>query len=199
MKSGRIGVFLDRDGTLNEEVDFVRSPDQLRMIDGAAAAVRRLNDLGVVTCVISNQSGVARGFMTEEDLVPIHAKLELELDRGGARVDAIYYCPHHPTAGIPLYKIECECRKPKPGMLLRGAREFGIDLKKSFVVGDSLVDMQAGTSVGAATVLVLTGYGKSALESCRQLNIKIDNVAETISEAVDFIALRLKGEMEPHE
>lgn len=169
------------------------------MIDGAAAAVRRLNDLGVVTCVISNQSGVARGFMTEEDLVPIHAKLELELDRGGARVDAIYYCPHHPTAGIPLYKIECECRKPKPGMLLRGAREFGIDLKKSFVVGDSLVDMQAGTSVGAATVLVLTGYGKSALESCRQLNIKIDNVAETISEAVDFIALRLKGEMEPHE
>jgi D-glycero-D-manno-heptose 1,7-bisphosphate phosphatase len=194
VKDGRIGVFLDRDGTLNEEVDFVRTPDQLRMIDGAAAAVRKLNDLGVVTCVISNQSGVARGFITEEDLVPIHAKLELELSRGGARVDAIYYCPHHPSAGVPLYNKECDCRKPKPGMLLRGAKEFGIDLKKSFVVGDSQVDIQAGNSVGAATVLVLTGYGKTSLETCRRLNIKIDHVAEAIAEAVDFVALRLKGE-----
>jgi D-glycero-D-manno-heptose 1,7-bisphosphate phosphatase len=149
--------------------------------------------------VISNQSGVARGFLSEKDLVPIHDKLRQELGREGARVDAIYYCPHHPTAGAPPYNRECECRKPKPGMLLRGAKEFSIEFERSFVVGDSLVDMQVGASVGAATVLVLTGYGKTALEACRQLQIRVDKVAETITEAVDFIAESLKGEAIRHE
>lgn len=192
MTEGCIGVFLDRDGTLNEEVDYLRTPEQLRMIDGAAVAVRRLNDLGLVTCVISNQSGVARGYLSEKDLEAVQTKLRNELEREGARIDAIYYCPHHPTAGREPYNIECDCRKPKPGMLLRGEREFGLDLRRSFVVGDSIVDIQAGAAVGATTVLVLTGYGRSSFEASKELNLGIGKVAKNVTEAVEFIAQSIK-------
>jgi D-glycero-D-manno-heptose 1,7-bisphosphate phosphatase len=183
----RIGVFLDRDGTLIEEVGFLKTPEELRLINGTAAAVRRLNDIGIITCVISNQSGVARGLLSENDLVPIHARLEQELRRGGAKVDRIYYCPHHPTEGIAPYNIECSCRKPGPGMLRWGEKEFGIDLAQSFVVGDSVVDMQAGAAVGATTVLVLTGYGSTAVEMCKRESVTMDCVVPTITEAVEFI------------
>ena len=192
MTGTRIGVFIDRDGTLNEEVDYVRTPEQLRMIDGAATAVRRLNDLGVITCLISNQSGVARGFLSEKDLEAVHKKLGDELERYGARLDAIYYCPHHSTAGREPYNIECDCRKPKPGMLRQGEREFGLDLSRSFVVGDSIVDIQAGLAVGATTVLVLTGYGQSSLEASKEINLGIGKVATNITEAVEFIAQSIK-------
>ena len=196
MSRERVGVFLDRDGTLNEEVDFVRTPDDLHLIAGAGEAVRRLNDRGLVTCIISNQSGVARGYFTEKNLVAIHAKLEQDLGRSEARIDRIYYCPHHPTEGVPPYNIVCDCRKPKTGMLERGAAEFGIDLGRSFVVGDSMVDMQAGNGAGATTVLVLTGYGMTARAQCASNNIHVDHVARTIVEAIDFILNTLDGETE---
>ncbi len=183
----RVGVFLDRDGTLNVEVDFVRSPDQLKVIDGAPAAVARLNKHGFITCVISNQSGVARGFLTEDDLAVIHARLEEEFRAGGAIFDRILYCPHHPTEGIAPYNIDCECRKPKPGMLVQGAKEFQLDLHHCFVVGDSIVDMQAGNAVGATTILVQTGYGKLSLQTCTEQRIPVACVAPTVVEAVDFI------------
>lgn len=194
MSRGRVAVFLDRDGTLNEEVNYVRTPDDLHLIAGAGEAVRKLNNRGLVICVISNQSGVARGFLEEKDLVPIHAKLEEDLARSGASIDKIYYCPHHPTEGIPPYDVVCECRKPKTGMLERGAAEFGIDPGDSFVVGDSMVDMQAGNAAGAKTVLVLTGYGTTAREQCTSNNIRVDQVAATIVEAIDFILNTLDGE-----
>jgi len=187
----RIGVFLDRDGTLNEELDYIRTPDDLHLIHGAAAAVRKLNDRGLTICIISNQSGVARGYLTERDLVPIHQLLEQELQREGAGVNRIYYCPHHPTDGIAPYNIECECRKPKAAMLQWGADDFNLDLSHSFVIGDSIVDMQAGNSVGATTVLVLTGYGKTALRQCEQGGIHVDHIAPTIVEAVDYIVKNL--------
>ena len=187
----RVAAFLDRDGTINEEVDFLRSPDQLRLIPGAAAAIRALNDRGIITCVISNQSGVARGFLTEEDLVPIHAELHRELGRAGARVDRIYYCPHHPTEGIAPYRTACECRKPAPGMVLQGARELGLDPRRSFVVGDRIVDVQAGKAVGARTILVLTGYGARSVEECRAAGVQPDHVAPSLSGAVDFILASL--------
>jgi D-glycero-D-manno-heptose 1,7-bisphosphate phosphatase len=193
---GRIGVFLDRDGTLNHEVDFVRTPDQLRLIEGAADAVRRLNQQGLATCVISNQSGVARGYLSEQDLTPIHAKLERELAREGAKVDRIYYCPHHPTEGVAPYNITCECRKPKPGMLLRGSQELGIDLASSFVVGDSVVDMEAGKTVNAQTILVLTGYGKTTRERCLINKVTVDFVAPTIVEAANYILTNIDGDRE---
>ena len=196
MSRKRIGVFLDRDGTLNHEVDFVRTPDDLRLIKGAAEAVRMLNQRGVVTCVISNQSGVARGYLSEGDLTPIHARLEKELARGGAKVDRIYYCPHHPTEGFAPYNVECDCRKPKPGMLLRGSRELEIDLTDSYVVGDSVVDMEAGHAVSAHTVLVLTGYGHATREKCLNNNMHIDFIAPSIAEAAAYILKRMDGESE---
>ena len=194
MNGGRIAVFLDRDGTLNEEVDFLRTPDELRLIPGAAAAIRTLNDRGIITCIISNQSGIARGFLSEEDLVPIHERMEEELFREGATIDRIYYCPHHPTEGKQPYNIVCECRKPNPGMLMQGEQDFGIDLSRSFVVGDRIADVLAGKAVGASTILVLTGYGKNSLAECERESIKPDHVAESIKEAVEFIMQSLKGE-----
>ncbi len=189
-----IGAFLDRDGTLNVEVDFLRTPDQLQVIPGAARAVRKLNDHKITTCVISNQSGIARGYLSEADLIPIHAKLREEMLREGATLDRIYYCPHHPTDGIEPYNIVCECRKPKPGMIRRGEQELGIDLKHSFVVGDSVVDMQAGNAVGATTILVQTGYGEAALRTCRAEKIPVAFVAPTVVEAIDFILDNVEGE-----
>ncbi|MBI4534932.1 MAG: D-glycero-beta-D-manno-heptose 1,7-bisphosphate 7-phosphatase [Ignavibacteriae bacterium] len=188
-------MFIDRDGTLNEEMDFIRTPDDLKLINGAAASVRKLNERGLATVVISNQSGVARGYLTEEDLARIHEKLIQELSREGASVDRIYYCPHHPTDGNAPYNNDCECRKPKPGMLKRAEKDLGIDLRKSFVVGDSVVDMQAGAAVGATTILVLTGYGKNTNEERKRGNISVDVVVESIQEAVDHILQKIgKGE-----
>jgi len=184
----RRGVFLDRDGTINEEVDFLRTPDELVLVPGAASGIRKLNDRGIATSVISNQSGVARGFLQEKDLVPIHAKLQQLLqDEGGATVDRIYYCPHHPTAGIAPYNIVCDCRKPGVGMLQRGERELKVVLDQSFVVGDRIVDIQAGKSVGATTLLVLTGYGRQSVEECRVANIVPDYVVPSLPQAVDCI------------
>ncbi len=182
-----MAVFLDRDGTINEEVEFLRTPDQLRLIPGAGAAIRTLNERGIPVCVISNQSGVARGFLTESDLVPIHARLERELSKDSARLDRIYYCPHHPTEGRPPYDVACPCRKPATGMLEQGARELDIDLTRSFVVGDRIVDVQAGKAVGATTILVMTGYGQNALEECRRDSVVPECVAPSIGEAIQFI------------
>ena len=187
MTARRAAVFLDRDGTINEEVDFVRTPAELVLIPGAAAAVRRLNDAGLVTCVISNQSGVARGFYTEAELVGIHAKLERDLAGAGGRIDRIYYCPHHPTKGLPPYDVVCECRKPAPGMLLTGAREFDVDLSRSFVVGDRDVDIQVGKAVGAYAILVLTGYGRKTREEIAGTDIVPDFVASDLADAVMHI------------
>ncbi|MFN0158951.1 MAG: D-glycero-beta-D-manno-heptose 1,7-bisphosphate 7-phosphatase [Bacteroidota bacterium] len=193
MSTERIGVFLDRDGTINVEVDFVRTPDQLQLIAGAAQAIRRLNDLGVVVCVISNQSGIARGYLTEDDLGRIHERLSRNLKQEDAHVDRIYYCPHHPTEGIAPYVLECECRKPKAGMLRWAERDLGVDLSKSFLVGDRLGDIQAGKAVGATTILVRTGYGEMALRDNRIHTIPPDFIAADISEAVEYILNTLKG------
>ena len=194
MTAGRIGAFLDRDGTINDEVDFIRTPDQLRLIAGGGSAIRSLNDHGILTCVISNQSGVARGFLTEDDLIPIHAKLERELGRAKAGVDRIYYCPHHPTEGKPPYNIVCACRKPAAGMLLQGAQELGIDLEKSFVVGDRIVDVQVGKVVGATTILVLTGYGGTTVEDCQREKVQPDYVVPSIVEAIECILQKANSE-----
>ncbi len=189
----RIGVFLDRDGTLNTDVSYLRFADELELIPGAAQAVRTLNDKGFAVCVITNQSGVARGFLTEADLVPIHARLRDELMRGGATLDQIYYCPHHPVAGNAPYNVECDCRKPKPGMLQRAAKELALDLQHSFVVGDSVVDIEAGNSVGACTILVRTGFGMKTLQVCSEKNIPIHFVADSIVEAADYIIKQAEG------
>ena len=154
-----IAVFLDRDGTICEEVAYLSSPEQIRLIPGAGEAIRLLNERGIKTVVVTNQSGIARGLFSEERLVEIHQELFRQLRVDGAFLDAIYSCPHHPTEGKDPYCRPCECRKPASGLILRAASELGIDLKRSYCVGDRHADLECGRRVGTKGVLVLTGYG----------------------------------------
>lgn len=186
MKFEDVGIFFDRDGTINAEVDFLSDPDELRLIPGAAEGIRKANRLGIKVFVITNQSGIARGLLSEKDLERVHKKLEELLSQLGARIDAIYYCPHHPEFGKPPFNISCDCRKPKTGMLTAAAREFGIDLSKSFVVGDRFVDVKAGENAGCKTVLVLTGYGVAEKPECLA-KAQVDHVAEDARGAWRFI------------
>ena len=193
MTTGRPAVFFDRDGTLNEEVEFLSAPEQMRLIPGAGLAVRAVNENGFLAVVISNQSGIARGLFTEADLIPIHAKFRHELGASGARIDRIYYCPHHPTSGIARYRMDCDCHKPRPGMLRRAEEEMGVDLSGSYVIGDRTVDVLAGRNAGAKGILVLTGYGMTAAGECREQGIVPDYIAPSVGEAVNFILNERKG------
>ncbi len=180
-------VFLDRDGTINEEVNYLSRPDQLRLIAGAAEAIKGFAQAGLKVVVITNQAGVARGYFSEPALQQIHLELEKMLRAQDAHLDAIYYCPHHPTAGIGVYKIECNCRKPKPGLLEKAARELNLDLRQAFIVGDKPADLKAGEAVGCRTILVRTGYG---LESEKELTggkFQPDHIADNLLEASRWI------------
>lgn len=178
-------IFLDRDGVINEDTDFIKHPDELDIYPYTAAAVRRINQSGYAAVVVTNQSAVARNLCTEDELRTIHNKMETQLGAGGAKVDAIYYCPHHPDKGFPdenpAYKIDCDCRKPKPGMLLQAADRFHIALADSFMIGDSDRDKEAGKRAGCTTIGVRSGKG------CADLKSDPDYMFENLAEAVDFI------------
>lgn len=152
-------VFLDRDGTINKYVGFLRDIDDLELIDGVSAAIRMLNNFGYLCIVVTNQPVIARGEISKEKLEQIHNKMETLLGYDGAYIDALYYCPHHPHSGymgeIKELKIECNCRKPKPGMLLQAAEDFNIDLEKSWMVGDSENDIKAGQAAKCKTALIV--------------------------------------------
>ena len=154
-------VFLDRDGTLNKYVGFLRDIDDFELLPGVAQAVRAVNDSGFLAIVVTNQPVIARGEVTEEQLKEIHNKLETLLGLEGAYLDAIYYCPHHPHKGfegeIPELKFDCGCRKPKTGMLERAADDFNIDLSASWMVGDSENDIKCGLNAGCKTALIGSG------------------------------------------
>jgi len=151
-------VFLDRDGTLNKYVGFLRSPSELELLPGAAAAVKAINEAGYLAILVTNQPVIARGEVTYEGLSVIHNKLETLLGKEGAYLDAIYFCPHHPDSGfpgeVPELKIVCSCRKPAPGMLLQAAEDYNIDLTASWMVGDFKTDVQAGQNAGCKTALI---------------------------------------------
>lgn len=151
-------VFLDRDGTINQEVGYIRRPDQVRLIPGADTAVARLNQAGIKVVVVSNQSGLARGYFTEQTMWLVQAEVERQLALGGARLDAFYFCPHLPEGQVEAYAMTCSCRKPEPGLVLRAAQEMGLDLAASFMVGDRLGDVACGNAAGLSTVLVATGH-----------------------------------------
>ena len=173
-------VFLDRDGTINEEVEYLSDPGDLRLIAGAAGAIRLLNVAGMPAVVVSNQAGVGRGYFSEESVRAVNEELAKRLAAKGARLDAIYYCPHHPDEG-------CACRKPEPGMLLQAAREQGLDLQRSYMVGDKVSDLDAGRRAGCRTVLVLTGYGAEAREAYESSDTQPDHVSEDLLDAVKWI------------
>jgi D,D-heptose 1,7-bisphosphate phosphatase len=155
-------VFLDRDGTIVKEVGGLVSPDQLELLPGAAGAIRELNHRGLRAVVVTNQPVVAKGFCTEADVASAHRKLETLLGREHAFLDRIYYCPHHPEKGFagerPELKIQCECRKPRPGMLLQAASELNLDLAASWMVGDSTTDLETARNAGVKSVLLRTGH-----------------------------------------
>lgn len=191
MKLNDVGIFFDRDGTINVDADYLSDPDDLELIPGAAEAIRDANRLGVRAFVITNQSGVARGLYSEEDVRAVHQRLTRLLARDGAHIDAFYYCPHHPEYGEAPYRRVCSCRKPKTGMLLQAQMEFGINLASSFVVGDKCTDLQAGRAAACGTVLVLTGYGAIEVEECRKAGT-VDLVARDILEAWGAIRGRIE-------
>ncbi|MDD8017283.1 MAG: HAD family hydrolase [Bacteroidota bacterium] len=159
-------VFVDRDGTINVDVDFLSSPNQLQLIPRSADAIRELNDLHIPVIVITNQSGIARGLYSEEDLGVVHQALAGMLHKVGASILAYYYCPHHPKEGVKPYIQDCECRKPKPGMLHSAQKKYGFKLERSFVVGDKCIDMQTARAVGATAIQVATGYGTGEKDLC---------------------------------
>ena len=155
-------VFLDRDGTINRYVGFLRDIGQFELLPGVAKAIKRINESDYLCIVVTNQPVIARGEVTVEELAEIHNKMENLLQVQAAHIDGIYFCPHHPDKGfegeISGLKIECDCRKPKPGMLLRAAEDYNIDLSQSWVIGDSERDVQTGINAGCRTIL-LTGEG----------------------------------------
>ena len=159
---GHRAVFLDRDGTICEEVGYLDSIEQLRLIPGSAAAIRLLNERGLKAVVVTNQSGVARGFFSELRLQEVHEELERLLRLEGAYLDGIYYCPHHPSDGNEPYLGVCDCRKPASGLLVRAAADLGLDLRASYVIGDHHSDVECAQRAGAKGILVLTGHGQNS-------------------------------------
>jgi D-glycero-D-manno-heptose 1,7-bisphosphate phosphatase len=188
---GRRAVFLDRDGTVAEEVGYVNHVSRVRLLPRSAGALRRIREAGFLAVVVTNQSGVAREYFPESLVQAANQRLRELLSAEGAVLDAVYYCPHHPREGKPPYRLDCDCRKPRPGMILRAAREHGIRLAGSYMIGDGIVDLGAGRAAGLATILVLTGYGRGHYEHSRgRFLAEPDHVAEDLEEAVDWILRR---------
>jgi D-glycero-D-manno-heptose 1,7-bisphosphate phosphatase len=187
----RAAAFIDRDGTLTEEVGYVNHPKRLRLLPRSAEAIKRLNAADVAAVVVTNQAGVARGYFSEDVLHAVNGELVTRLKQAGAHLDGIYVCPHHPTEGVPPFRAECDCRKPRPGLFLRAASELGLDLAASTVVGDRPSDLVAARRVGARGVLVLTGYGLGEWEFRREhFPVEPDHVAGDLLDAVEWILAR---------
>ena len=183
----RRAVFIDRDGTLNKDIGYLSNPDELVLYPWAAEAVRRINNSRLLAVVITNQSGIARGIYTEKTLDKIHARMISELEHEGAKIDAVYYCPHHPEIGDARYRIACRCRKPQIGMLSRAAVEHKIDLSRSFVIGDKASDIKLAENAGMRSALVLTGYGRTTAAHPDRWPCAPDITAENLLEAVTRI------------
>ncbi len=181
-------VFLDRDGTVNEEVGYLSDLKQLRLIPGSGAAIKRLNDAGFMVVLVTNQSGIARGYFPESLVHETHALLQQMLRNEGARLDGIYFCPHHPTEGKTHYTMECECRKPGTGLIDRAARDLAIDVKQSYVVGDKWSDVELGQRAGARTILVRSGFAQDDPGNTRPSHLADpDFIAHTLKDAAEWI------------
>jgi D-glycero-D-manno-heptose 1,7-bisphosphate phosphatase len=178
-------VFLDRDGTINVEKDYLYRAEDFQFIDGVPQAIRRLKDAGYLVVVVTNQSGVARGYFSREDVDVLHCHLQSELSRVGTSIDAFYFCPHHPQKGVGELRVDCDCRKGRPGLLLQAAADLSIDLKRSFMVGDKVADIEAGCAAGCLSILVRTGYGDGEVD--KALLVGAGAVVDDLPKAVDFI------------
>jgi D-glycero-D-manno-heptose 1,7-bisphosphate phosphatase len=205
--SGKPAIFLDRDGTLSEEIGYIHAADLPRyaLLPGTAAGLKRLAAAGYALVVLTNQSGVARGYFPRAQVDAVHAKLRALLAAEGVALDAVYYCPHHPepagptdngqrpdgvvaAAPVPELSVDCDCRKPKPGLALQAARELGLDLSRSWMVGDKGADLGLAAQAGLrGGVLVLTGYGRGTLEKLKAKSAEPRWVAQDLAAAADLI------------
>jgi len=176
-------VFLDRDGTINEEVGYLDSLEKLRVFPEAFEAVRLINQAKMKTVVITNQSGIGRGFFDELFVGRVHEEMRGLFLKEGAVIDSFYYCPHHPTEGMGQYRQVCSCRKPEPGLLLKASEDLDIDLGKSYMIGDMPKDVEVGQRAGAKGILVQTGYGKGVDMG----STHPDYIAKDVLEAVKWI------------
>jgi len=186
-------VFLDRDGVITKEPPYyAHKIDQLELIPKSAEAISLLNESGFKVIVVSNQSGVARGYYQEKDIDIYNKAMKKKLEDKGAFINAIYYCPHYPEATIKEYRIDCDCRKPKPGMLKRAKKDLDLDLKCSFLVGDKMSDIEAGYRAGCKTILVLTGQGNDELKNNLKMQIKPNYISKDLYTATQIINKILK-------
>lgn len=188
-------IFLDRDGTINEEVNYLYKPEDMHLLPGVPEAIRLLKEDGFKIVVITNQAGIARGYYSCEDVERLHEYLNSMLEPVGAKIDRFYYCPHHPVHGIGIYKKECTCRKPGIGMFEMAEKEFPIDKNHSYMIGDKLLDVEAGRNYGIKGILVGTGYGKTERQELEQIGAPstcppYDAYAESLMEAARYIVER---------
>lgn len=186
----RAAVFLDRDGVVIEEREYVSTPKQVHLLPGVAETIAALNRAGWCVVIVTNQSGIARGFFTPSALNRIHQRLQHLLWCYGAQVDGIYVCPHHPEADIDIYRQQCLCRKPRPGLLLQAAEELDIDLSQSWMIGDRVSDLEAGSAAGCRTILVRTGYGvRVDTIALDRSTLRLELVAADLADAVRKLGL----------
>jgi D-glycero-D-manno-heptose 1,7-bisphosphate phosphatase len=188
---GRRVVFLDRDGVLVEDVHLLINPNHIHILEGVPSALSRLKCAGFQLIVVSNQAVVARGLMTEEDVQQLNHEISIRLVKNGAPLlDGFYYCPHHPNATLPTYRYSCDCRKPRPGMLLRAAQEHDLDLRSSFLVGDRITDIIAGAKAGCRTILLETGaHRAAAIETPERIDetVNADFSCDSLLKAAEWI------------
>lgn len=177
-------VFLDRDGTINVEKNYLYRPEDFEFIPGSESAIKLLNDNGFKVVVVTNQAGVARGYYTEEDVKKLHGYIDGLLKKCGAHIDMYIYCPHHPENGIGKYRCRCSCRKPGTGMFEKAAGVYDIDMGHSWMVGDNAGDMQSGKKFGLKTILVGTGYGEKVMSENK---VPFDYYKKDLYEAAEYI------------
>ena len=202
VKTKNIAVFLDRDGTVLKEVGYLSRLEDMELLPQATAAIKLLNQKGIKAVVVTNQSGVARGFFSEDLVKEVHQRLQKALQKEGAFLDGFFYCPHHPDYGHEKYRKDCFCRKPNIGMLQEAARDFRIDLSRSYLIGDTRRDLETAWNAGMKGVLLLSGYGKDELKKIEAQNLeeKPDCVASDLLKAVRWVIEDIeKGKNEnPH-
>lgn len=180
-------VFLDRDGTINVEAGYLHHLDDLVLMPGAADAIRRLREAGFLCVLATNQSGPARGYYGEDHVFALNRRLLDLLEAEGTTLDGVYHCPHLPDGTVPAFTQACACRKPEPGMLLQAARDLGIDLAQSFMVGDKATDVEVAHRAGCRGVLLRSGYGERVLEGRYQFVPEADFVADDLAHAANWI------------
>jgi D-glycero-D-manno-heptose 1,7-bisphosphate phosphatase len=189
MQGTNRAVFLDRDGTIIEDTGYVSTPQDVRFLPGSIAAIKELNQAGYKVIVITNQSGVARGFFSESMLQTIDKSIQKAVLSGGGHIDAFYYCPHHADHGFYPYRQECGCRKPSPGLIKKAAHDHQVALDQSFMIGDHSGDVTAGQQAGVRTVFVTTGHGA---EEQKKLKKQPDRIAADLAGAVNWLLKEAK-------